>query len=142
MTGRGDGGVAILGRCGRASTRRSLVILDLVPWGLVAAERVGLVIGPRLPSERFHSDTSQAHPLRPGSIGPEAPRSGRRPAHVRRSVDSQNQPDGAGRRQTDGPRKPTILVVTEDPEPSEAMSAWLREAGLRVVACPGPQPPT
>jgi hypothetical protein len=57
-------------------------------------------------------------------------------------VDSQNQPDGAGRRQTDGPRKPTILVVTEDPEPSEAMSAWLREAGLRVVACPGPQPPT
>jgi hypothetical protein len=55
-------------------------------------------------------------------------------------VDSQNQPDGAGSRQTDGPRKPTILVVTEDSEPSEAMSAWLREAGLRVLACPGPQP--
>jgi ABC-type hemin transport system substrate-binding protein len=39
-------------------------------------------------------------------------------------------------------RKPTILVVTEDPEPSDAMSAWLRQAGLRVIACPGPQPPT
>lgn len=30
-------------------------------------------------------------------------------------------------------RKPTILVVTEDPEPSDAMSAWLRQAGLRVM---------
>jgi hypothetical protein len=38
------------------------------------------------------------------------------------------------------PRKPTILVVTEDPEPSQAISAWLREAGLRVIGCPGPQP--
>ena len=37
-------------------------------------------------------------------------------------------------------RKPTILVVTHDPEPSDAMSAWLRQAGLRVIACPGPQP--
>jgi hypothetical protein len=55
------------------------------------------------------------------------------------------QPESARwcRKEADGwPRKPTILVVTEDPEPSEAMSAWLREAGLRVVACPGPQPPT
>jgi hypothetical protein len=39
-------------------------------------------------------------------------------------------------------RKPTILVVTEDPEPSQAISAWLGEAGLRVVGCPGPQPPS
>jgi hypothetical protein len=39
-------------------------------------------------------------------------------------------------------RKPTILVVTEDPEPSQAISAWLREAGLRVIGCPGPQPPS
>ena len=37
-------------------------------------------------------------------------------------------------------RKPTILVVTEDPEPSQAISAWLREAGLCVIGCPGPQP--
>jgi hypothetical protein len=40
------------------------------------------------------------------------------------------------------PRRPTVLVVTEDPEPSQAMSGWLREAGLRVITCPGPQPPT
>ena len=40
------------------------------------------------------------------------------------------------------PRKPTILVVTEDPEPSQAISAWLREAGLREIGCPGPQPPS
>jgi hypothetical protein len=40
------------------------------------------------------------------------------------------------------PRKPTILVVTEDLEPSQAISAWLREAGLRVIGCPGPQPPS
>ena len=39
------------------------------------------------------------------------------------------------------PRKPTILVVTEDLEPpSQAISAWLREAGLRVIGCLGPQP--
>ena len=38
-------------------------------------------------------------------------------------------------------RKPTILMVTEDPEPSQAISAWLREAGLRV-GCPDPQPPS
>ena len=38
-------------------------------------------------------------------------------------------------------RTPTILVVTEDPEPSQVISAWLREAGLRVIGCPGPQPP-
>jgi hypothetical protein len=53
------------------------------------------------------------------------------------------QPESARwcRKEADGwPRKPTILVVTEDPEPSEAMSAWLREAGLRVVACPGRNP--
>jgi len=37
-------------------------------------------------------------------------------------------------------RKPTILVVTEDPEPSQAISAWLREAGLRVIGCPDPHP--
>ena len=37
-------------------------------------------------------------------------------------------------------RKPTILVATEDPEPSQAISAWLREASLRVIGCPGPQP--
>jgi hypothetical protein len=40
------------------------------------------------------------------------------------------------------PRKPTILVVTEDPEPFQAIAAWLREAGLRVIGCPGPQPPS
>ena len=40
------------------------------------------------------------------------------------------------------PRKPTIPVVTEDPEPSQAISAWLREAGLRVIGCLGPQPPS
>jgi CheY-like chemotaxis protein len=40
------------------------------------------------------------------------------------------------------PRRPTILVVTEDPEASQAMSSWLREAGLRVVTCPGPRPPS
>ena len=40
------------------------------------------------------------------------------------------------------PRKPTILVVIEDLEPSQAISAWLREAGLRVIGCPGPQPPS
>ena len=40
------------------------------------------------------------------------------------------------------PRKPTILVVTEDPEPSQAISAWLREPGLRVIGYPGPQPPS
>lgn len=40
------------------------------------------------------------------------------------------------------PRKPTILVATEDPEPSQAISAWLREAGLRVIGCPRPQPPS
>jgi hypothetical protein len=33
------------------------------------------------------------------------------------------------------PRKPTILLVTEDLEPSQAISAWLREAGLRVIGC-------
>jgi hypothetical protein len=43
---------------------------------------------------------------------------------------------------TVAPRKPTILVVTEDPEPSQAISAWLREADLRVIGCPGPQPPS
>ena len=29
-----------------------------------------------------------------------------------------------------------------DPEPSQATSAWLREAGLRVIGCLGPQPPS
>ena len=37
-------------------------------------------------------------------------------------------------------RKPTILVVTKDPEPSQAISARLREAGLRVIGCPDPHP--
>lgn len=37
-------------------------------------------------------------------------------------------------------RKPTILVVTDDPEPSDAMSAWLRQAGLRVLACQAHNP--
>jgi len=32
------------------STRRSLAILDIDPWGLVVSEIVGLVIGPRLPA--------------------------------------------------------------------------------------------
>ena len=40
------------------------------------------------------------------------------------------------------PRKPIVLVVTEDREPSEIISAWLREDGLDVVACPGPQAPS
>lgn len=40
------------------------------------------------------------------------------------------------------PRKPIVLVVTEDHEPSEAISAWLREDGLDVVVCPGPQAPS
>lgn len=40
------------------------------------------------------------------------------------------------------PRRPTVLVVTEDQEPSRTMSAWLREAGLDVIACPGPQAPS
>jgi hypothetical protein len=40
------------------------------------------------------------------------------------------------------PRKPTILVVTEDSAPSQAISAWLREAGLRVIGGLGPQPPS
>lgn len=39
------------------------------------------------------------------------------------------------------PRKPVVLVVTEDREPSETMSGWLREDGLEVIACPGPQAP-
>jgi hypothetical protein len=40
------------------------------------------------------------------------------------------------------PRRPTILVVSEDPETSRAMVSWLGEAGLGVVTCPGPQPPS
>jgi hypothetical protein len=52
ITGR-RGGVAGLGRCGRASTRRSLVILEFASRGLVVAATVGLVIGPRLLGERF-----------------------------------------------------------------------------------------
>jgi CheY-like chemotaxis protein len=40
------------------------------------------------------------------------------------------------------PRKPIVLVVTEDRGPSEVISAWLREDGLDVVACPGPQAPS
>ena len=37
------------------------------------------------PRRVLHSDTSQARPIRPGPVGPEVPRGGRRPAHVRRS---------------------------------------------------------
>ncbi len=40
------------------------------------------------------------------------------------------------------PRRPIILVVTEDRAASEVISAWLREGGLDVVACPGPQAPS
>jgi hypothetical protein len=40
------------------------------------------------------------------------------------------------------PRKPVVLVVTEDQEPSETMSGWLREDGFDVIACPGPQAPS
>jgi hypothetical protein len=42
------GGVVVLGRCGRASTRRSLVMLEIGPRGLMVVEMFGLVIGPRL----------------------------------------------------------------------------------------------
>jgi hypothetical protein len=38
--------------------------------------------------------------------------------------------------------RPTVLVVTEESALSQAMSAWLREAGLGVMACPGLQPPS
>jgi hypothetical protein len=40
------------------------------------------------------------------------------------------------------PPRPTILVVAEESALSEAMSAWLRDAGLSVIPCPGPQPPS
>src|SRR5215211_8615415 len=79
--GVGVGG-AVLRRCGRASTLRSLAIVDLDPWGLVAAEMVGLVIGTRLPGERFFPDSSQTHPIRPSSVGAEVPPGERHPAHV------------------------------------------------------------
>jgi hypothetical protein len=39
------------------------------------------------------------------------------------------------------PRSPVVLVVSEDREPSETMAGWLREDGLDVIACPGPQAP-
>jgi hypothetical protein len=38
--------------------------------------------------------------------------------------------------------RPTVLVVAEESALSRAMSAWLRDAGLDVIACPGPQPPS
>ena len=38
--------------------------------------------------------------------------------------------------------RPTVLVVAEDSALSQVMSAWLRDAGLGVIACPGPQPPS
>ena len=40
------------------------------------------------------------------------------------------------------PPRPAVLVVAEESALSEAMSAWLREAGLRAIPCPGPQPPS
>jgi DNA-binding response OmpR family regulator len=40
------------------------------------------------------------------------------------------------------PRKPVVLVVTEDREPSENMATWLREDGFDVITCPGPQAPS
>ena len=40
------------------------------------------------------------------------------------------------------PPRPTILVVAEESALSEAMSAWLRDARLSVIHCPGPQPPS
>ncbi len=60
---------------------------------------------------------------------------------------------GLGRHHTDAgnavsregemaPRRPVVLVVTEDREPSETMSAWLRETGLEVITCPGPLAPS
>jgi hypothetical protein len=38
--------------------------------------------------------------------------------------------------------RPTVLVVAEDSALSQVMSAWRRDAGLGVIACPGPQPPS
>ena len=40
------------------------------------------------------------------------------------------------------PPRPTVLVVAEASPLSRSMSAWLRDAGLSVIHCPGPQPPS
>jgi hypothetical protein len=40
------------------------------------------------------------------------------------------------------PPRPTVLVVAEESALSEAMLAWLGDAGLSVIHCPGPQPPS
>ena len=40
------------------------------------------------------------------------------------------------------PRKPIVLVVTEDQKQSDSIGAWLRETGLEVITCPGPQAPS
>jgi hypothetical protein len=40
------------------------------------------------------------------------------------------------------PRKPIVLVVTEDQRQSDTVGAWLRETGLEVITCPGPQAPS
>jgi hypothetical protein len=50
--GRGGGGAVGLRWCGRTSTRRSLVIVEIGPRDLVV-ETVGLVIGSRLLGEWF-----------------------------------------------------------------------------------------
>jgi hypothetical protein len=52
-----EGGVAVLPRCGRASIRRSLAILE-IGRGLVV-DTVGLVIGSRLLGEWFLSAASR-----------------------------------------------------------------------------------
>jgi hypothetical protein len=57
IAGRG-GGVAVLPRCGRASIRRSLAILEIGRRGLVV-DTVGLVIGSRLLGEWFLSAASR-----------------------------------------------------------------------------------
>jgi CheY-like chemotaxis protein len=40
------------------------------------------------------------------------------------------------------PSNRTVLVVTEDTASSEAISTWLRQVGLDVTACRGPQAPS